>query len=64
MHKDGLIFRDERLINWSPYLGSTVSDQEIDYISIDEPREISVPGTHNTVEVGWLYFIDYSLEDR
>lgn len=31
MYKDGLIYRGHRIVNWDPKLGTTVSDDEVDY---------------------------------
>ncbi len=32
MHKDGLIYRGERIVNWDPALQTTVSDDEVEWI--------------------------------
>ncbi len=31
MHKDGLIYRGDRIVNWCPRCGSTLADDEIEY---------------------------------
>ena len=32
MHKDGLIYKDKRLVNWDPKLGTAISDLEVEQI--------------------------------
>ena len=34
LHDDGLIYRAERLVNWSPALRSVLSDIEVEYLSL------------------------------
>ncbi len=46
LHKDGLIYRDKRLVNWDPKLQTAISDLEV------EPREIK----------GHLWHIAYPIE--
>ena len=47
LYRDGLIYKDKRLVNWDPQLLTAVSDLEV------VPREIE----------GMLYFINYPLAD-
>lgn len=47
MYKDGLIYRDQRLVNWDPKLQTSVSDIEVDH------KEIK----------GSLYHVSYELEE-
>ncbi len=35
MFKDGLIFRGKRLVNWDPFLHTTISDDEMYYETVD-----------------------------
>uniref|UniRef100_A0A5S6R289 valine--tRNA ligase n=1 Tax=Trichuris muris TaxID=70415 RepID=A0A5S6R289_TRIMR len=44
LHEAGLIYRDHRVVNWSPVLGSCLSDVEVDVKRIDQPTDVSVPG--------------------
>eukprot|EP00768_Dysnectes_brevis_P007986 gnl/Dysnectes_brevis/69_a86_4242.p1 GENE.gnl/Dysnectes_brevis/69_a86_4242~~gnl/Dysnectes_brevis/69_a86_4242.p1 ORF type:complete len:1031 (+),score=501.69 gnl/Dysnectes_brevis/69_a86_4242:35-3127(+) len=44
MFKKGLIYRDKRLVNWDCTLMTAVSDMEVDYIDVDGPTKILVPG--------------------
>ena len=47
LHRDGLIYRDKRLVNWDPGLGTAISDLEV------ETREIK----------GSFWHLRYPLED-
>ncbi len=47
LHKDGLLYRDKRLVNWDPGLGTAISDLEV------ETREIK----------GSFWHLRYPLED-
>ncbi len=48
LYEKGLIYRGIRMINWSPKLGTAVSDLEVEYV--EEP--------------GFLYFFKYRLADN
>jgi len=47
LHERGLIYRGDYMVNWSPELGTAVSDLEVDY----------------TEEMGKLYYFKYRLAD-
>lgn len=47
LHERGLIYKGEYMVNWSPQLGTAVSDLEVDY----------------TDEEGQLYYFKYKLPD-
>ncbi|EKX34791.1 hypothetical protein GUITHDRAFT_166133 [Guillardia theta CCMP2712] len=61
-HKEGLIYRAQRLVNWDAQLKSAVSDLEVDYITLEQPEKLSVPGYDRKVEFGmfweWAYKVD------
>lgn len=42
-HKDGLIYRDNRLINWSCALESALSDIEVDFLDLEGRTMLAVP---------------------
>lgn len=48
LHKDGLLYRDKRLVNWDCALGTAISDLEV------EAKEVA----------GHLWYIRYPLADR
>ena len=47
LHKKGLIYRGNRMINWDPEAKTTVSDEEVNYVEEDSS----------------LYYIKYLIED-
>jgi valyl-tRNA synthetase len=46
LHRQGLIYRDKRLINWDPKLQTAISDVEVESIPIQ----------------GAMYYFNYPLE--
>jgi len=44
LHEQGLIYRDNRLVNWCCSLRSAISDIEVDYIDLEKRTRLSVPG--------------------
>ena len=42
--QEGLIYRENRLVNWCCRLRTAVSDIEVDYIDVEKATELSVPG--------------------
>lgn len=51
------------MINWSCSLQSAISDIEVDYLEIDGPTKISVPGYNEPVEFGSLIKFAYKLQE-
>jgi valyl-tRNA synthetase len=41
---DGLIYRANRLVNWCCALETAISDIEVEYIDIEKPTKLKVPG--------------------
>jgi len=64
MYNKGLIYRATRLVNWSCKLRTALSDLEVDYIDIDEPKMMSIPGhdPKKTYEFGTLTKFDYKVK--
>ncbi|KAA8533888.1 hypothetical protein F0562_031405 [Nyssa sinensis] len=62
LYKEGLIYRDLRLVNWDCVLRTAISDIEVDYIDIKEKTLLKVPGYQNLVEFGVLTSFAYPLE--
>ena len=63
LHAEGLIYRDNRLVNWCCKLKTAVSDIEVDYIDIPKRTLLSVPGYDDLVEFGAITSFAYPLED-
>ena len=58
----GLIYRDDRLVNWSTRLNTVVSNLEVDTKDLEGRRLLGVPGYDRKVEFGVLTTFEYELE--
>ncbi|KAI4369500.1 hypothetical protein MLD38_017935 [Melastoma candidum] len=63
LYKDGLIYRDIRLVNWDCILRTAISDIEVDHVDIKERTLLKVPGYEDPVEFGVLTSFAYPLEE-
>jgi len=61
-HEQGLIYRDNRLVNWCPHLRTALSDLEVDHEEIPGKTYLSIPGYDDKVEVGVLCEFKYMLK--
>mmetsp|Transcript_7695 Transcript_7695/g.30397 ORF Transcript_7695/g.30397 Transcript_7695/m.30397 type:complete len:795 (-) Transcript_7695:1421-3805(-) len=62
MHADGLVYRDNRLVNWCCRLKTAISDIEVDYVDLEGSKEMSVPGQDGKVEFGSIWSFAYPIE--
>ena len=62
-YEDGLIYRENRLVNWSCTLRSTISDLEVDHITIEGKKKLKVPGYEKMIEFGELVKFAYKVND-
>jgi valyl-tRNA synthetase len=65
MFEKGLIYRDTRLVNWSCALRTALSDLEVEYIELDGPTKMSVPGhdPNKLYEFGTLIHFTYKVKE-
>ncbi|XP_040366472.1 LOW QUALITY PROTEIN: valine--tRNA ligase, mitochondrial 1-like [Rosa chinensis] len=64
LHNQGLIYRDNRIVNWDCVLRTAISDIEVDPpIEIKERTLLEVPGYENPVEFGVLTLFAYPVEE-
>jgi len=61
-HDRGLIYRDNRLVNWCPHLRTALSDLEVDHEDITGKTLVDVPGLKDKVEVGVLCEFKYMVK--
>lgn len=61
-HEEGLIYRDNRLVNWCPFLRTCISDLEVDHEDIAGKTLVDVPGFSGKVEVGVLCEFKYKIK--
>nr|CAD7454031.1 unnamed protein product [Timema tahoe] len=62
LHEEGLIYRSNRLVNWSCTLKSAISDIEVDKVELPGRTLLSVPGYDHKVEFGVLVLFAYKVE--
>ncbi|CAG5123078.1 unnamed protein product [Candidula unifasciata] len=55
----GLIYRDKRMINWSCALRSSLSDIEVDSLTLEGPTTLKMPGLAQKVKFGILSHFAY-----
>ncbi|KAJ8652934.1 valine-tRNA ligase [Lichtheimia ornata] len=63
LYKDGLIYRDTRLVNWCCALETVISDIEVEYKEIPGKTLLPVPGRPEGVEFGVLHDFSYPVAD-
>lgn len=63
LHDQGVIYRSNRLVNWSCALKSAISDIEVDKIELQGRTLLSIPGYEKKVEFGVLVSFAYQLVD-
>ncbi|KAL3276232.1 hypothetical protein HHI36_020948 [Cryptolaemus montrouzieri] len=62
LHDEGIIYRANRLVNWSCTLKSAISDIEVDKVEIPGKTFLSVPGYAEKVEFGVIVSFAYPVE--
>eukprot|EP00053_Salpingoeca_punica_P013388 m.120961 g.120961 ORF g.120961 m.120961 type:complete len:1063 (+) comp16191_c0_seq1:70-3258(+) len=63
LHEEGLIFRADRLVNWSCALNSAISDIEVEKKELSTKTLLHVPGYEEKVPFGVLTKFAYKLEN-
>ncbi|XP_014667746.1 PREDICTED: valine--tRNA ligase-like [Priapulus caudatus] len=63
LHDDGVIYRSNRLVNWSCTLKSAISDIEVDKRELPGRTLLPVPGYNAKVEFGVLVSFAYPVVD-
>jgi valyl-tRNA synthetase len=64
MHAEGLVYRDNRLVNWCCRLKTAISDIEVDHVDLTGCTELAVPGQDGKVEFGAIWSFAYKFEDE
>ncbi|CAL4918770.1 unnamed protein product [Urochloa decumbens] len=62
LHKEGLIYRDYRLVNWDCTLLTSISDTEVEHIHLKEETMLQIPGYSAPVQFGVSISFAYPLE--
>ena len=61
LHEEGIIYRENRLVNWCTALGTSLSNLEVDNEEIERRTLLSVPGYDRKVEFGVLTYFKYPI---
>ncbi|XP_054720474.1 valine--tRNA ligase-like [Uloborus diversus] len=61
LFEDNLIYRKEKLVNWSSEIRSVISDIEVDHVEIPGKTKIRIPGLADPVELGLLDYFYYPI---
>ncbi|KAK9762951.1 hypothetical protein K7432_010796 [Basidiobolus ranarum] len=63
LFRDGLLYRDTRIVNWCCHLETAISDIEVDYETVQGQTFLALPGREEKVEVGVLHKLAYKVID-
>ncbi|XP_067001148.2 valine--tRNA ligase isoform X2 [Anabrus simplex] len=63
LHEEGVIYRSNRLVNWSCSLKSAISDIEVNKVELPGRTLLSIPGYDEKVEFGVLVSFAYKVVD-
>lgn len=61
LFENGIIKRENGIVNWSCALQTSVADIEVDEVDFDKKITIRVPGYKSAVAFGVLYHVEYPL---
>ncbi|KAG2377606.1 hypothetical protein C9374_009122 [Naegleria lovaniensis] len=60
--RDGLIYRDAKLVNWCPQLNTAISDIEVDYLSLKKKTKVMVPSCEEkSFDFGVMHTFKYPV---
>ncbi|KAM3507089.1 hypothetical protein MY11210_007302 [Beauveria gryllotalpidicola] len=62
LHEDGIIYRANRLVNWSTRLNTALSNLEVDNKELTGRTLLEVPGYDKKVEFGVIVHFKYPIE--
>ena len=63
LYEKGIIYRDNRLVNWCCHLQTALSDIEVEHIEVTKPTRLKVPGYENEILVGVMTDFAYKFKD-
>uniref|UniRef100_A0A1A9V4J1 valine--tRNA ligase n=1 Tax=Glossina austeni TaxID=7395 RepID=A0A1A9V4J1_GLOAU len=64
LFEQGLISRQESLVNWSCALESAISDIEVELLDMKGPTQVPVPGYDKNITFGRMFNIKYKILDN
>lgn len=63
LHEKGLIYRANRLVNWSCKMKTAISDIEVEYLELTEPTKLQIPNHTGEYTFGVITSFAYKVED-
>ncbi|EMP27873.1 Valyl-tRNA synthetase [Chelonia mydas] len=64
LHEDGLVYREQRLVNWSCALRSAISDVEVETRQLRGRTLLPVPGCPAPVPFGLMFTFSYKVDGQ
>ncbi|CAM4560974.1 valine--tRNA ligase, mitochondrial isoform X1 [Lepidochelys kempii] len=64
LHEDGLVYREQRLVNWSCTLRSAISDVEVETRQLRGRTLLPVPGCSAPVPFGLMFTFSYKVDGQ
>lgn len=65
MYESGIIYRDNKLVNWCCHLKTAISNIEVDHKEFETPERLNVPGHYEKkkYDFGYIWSFAYKVED-
>lgn len=63
LYRKGLITREYRMMNYCPYLNTSLSNIEVEKRTFTKPTNVLLPGLDKAVSIGWIYELEYLVVD-
>lgn len=61
LFEEGIIYRDNKLVNWSSALSTSLSNLEVDNKEVPGRQKLKVPGYDKLIEFGCLTYFKYPI---
>ena len=62
MYESGMIYRDTRLVHWCSALNTAISDLEVEYLDLDQPKKLKVPGHDPNKQYDFGYIQEFAYK--
>lgn len=62
LHRDGTVYRANRIVHWDTQLCTAVSSIEVDNVELKGRTKLSVPGYERKIDFGVMTFFQYEIE--
>jgi len=62
LHRDGTVYRANRIVHWDTQLCTAVSSIEVDNVELKGRTKLSVPGYERKIDFGVMTFFQYEID--